>query len=500
MQLAAAACTIDVTAQEKHWTCAMTNYQNFINGNFVPSTSAAQIPVINPATGETISSVPDSSADELGQALEAASAAQPAWAKQPAADRAQHLRHIASLIREEKDALARVITEEQGKVLSLAEVEVDFTAGYFDYMAEWARRIEGEILESDRPNESIFLFRQPLGVVGGILPWNFPFFLIARKMAPALVCGNTIVIKPSEETPNNAFEFCKLVMRSELPAGVFNVVSGRGATVGRQLAGSPSVDMISFTGSMETGSAVMEAAAKNITKVNLELGGKAPALVLGDADVDLAATAVKNSRVLNSGQVCNCAERIYVQENIADEFVDKLVGTMKATTYGDPIANPTADMGPLINEQGFIKVDGLVKDAVGSGAEVLTGGRRADLEGGFYYEPTVLANCRQDMRIMRKETFGPVVPVVTFHDLDEGIAYANDSDYGLTSSIYTQNLNTAMRACNEIRFGETYVNRENFEAIQAFHSGWRKSGIGGADGKHGLYENLQTHVVYIQHD
>ena len=477
----------------------MTEYQNFINGDFVRSTGSERIPVINPATGKTISSVPESSTDDLGQALESARESQPAWAKQPAVARAQHLHRIAALLREEKDPIARIITAEQGKVLSLAEVEVDFTADYIDYMAEWARRIEGEILQSDRPNENIFLFKQPLGVIGGILPWNFPLFLIARKMAPALVCGNTIVIKPSEETPNNAFEFSRLVAQSELPAGVFNVVSGRGETVGHQLASSAAIDMINFTGSMETGSAIMSAAAKNITKVNLELGGKAPALVLGDADLDLAATAVKNSRVLNSGQVCNCAERIYVQENVAEEFVEKLAGTMAGTTYGDPIANPTADMGPLINEAGFRKVDGLVQEAVSSGAQVVTGGKRADLEGGYYYEPTVLTNCRQDMNIIRKEIFGPVAPVVTFHDLDEGIAFANDSDYGLTSSIYTRDLNVAMRACNEIRFGETYVNRENFEAIQAYHGGWRKSGIGGADGKHGLNEFLQTHVVYIQH-
>jgi lactaldehyde dehydrogenase/glycolaldehyde dehydrogenase len=478
----------------------MEHYQNFINGEFQKSGQEQRISVTNPATGEVISSVPESVSDSMGQAIEAACNAQAAWGKEPAIARAQQLRSIATLVRDNADELARIITEEQGKVLSLAEVEVAFTADYIDYMSEWARRIEGEIIQSDRPNENIFLFRQPLGVVGGILPWNFPFFLVARKMAPALVCGNTIVIKPSEETPNNAFEFAKLIEQSDLPAGVFNVVSGHGETVGHQLASSPDIDMISFTGSVETGSKIMSAAAKNITKVNLELGGKAPALVLGDADLDLAALAIKNSRVLNSGQVCNCAERIYVQESVVEEFSEKLVSTMSATTYGDPIANPTADMGPLINEAGFAKVEELVRDAVEAGAEVLTGGKRADLPGGYYYEPTVLANCTQDMRIIQEETFGPVAPIVTFSDLDEGIAFANDSDYGLTSSLYTRDLNVAMKAANEIRFGETYINRENFEAIQAFHAGWRKSGIGGADGRHGLYENLQTHVVYIERD
>ena len=290
----------------------MKTYQNYINGEFVASSGDEAIEVINPSTGEVISKVPESTDEDLEKALEAAEAAQKDWGKRPAIERANLLRELSAVIRDNAASLARVIVEEQGKVMGLAEVEVNFTADYIDYMAEWARRIEGEIIQSDRAGENIFLFRQPIGVVGGILPWNFPFFLIARKMAPALVSGNTIVIKPSEETPNNAFEFCKLLQRTNIPPGLVNMISGSGAGVGRSLAGSPRIGMISFTGSVETGSKVMEAAAKNITKVNLELGGKAPAIVMADADIDLAVEAVKNSRVINSGQVCNCAERVYV--------------------------------------------------------------------------------------------------------------------------------------------------------------------------------------------
>ena len=222
-----------------------------------------------------------------------------------------------------------------GQILDLARVEVAFTADYLDYMAEWARRIEGEILESDRPGETIFLFRQPIGVIGGILPWNFPFFLIARKAAPALVTGNTIVIKPSEETPHNAVKFCELLARLDLPPGVINVVHGRGATAGKALSSSPRIGMISFTGSVETGSAIMAAAAANITKVNLELGGKAPAIVMGDADLDLAVKAIKASRVINSGQVCNCAERVYVQAGWPISSSSGSRRAMKATTCGE---------------------------------------------------------------------------------------------------------------------------------------------------------------------
>jgi lactaldehyde dehydrogenase/glycolaldehyde dehydrogenase len=232
--------------------------------------------------------------------------------------------------------------------------------------------------------------------------------------------------------------------------------------------------------------------------VNLELGGKAPAIVMADADVDMAVQAIRASRIINSGQVCNCAEPVYVHSRIADEFVDKLAAAMKASRYGEPLGSREVDYGPLINEAGFKKVDSLVRGAVAQGATVVTGGKRAPAEGGYYYEPTVLTGCRQDMDIIRREVFGPVSPVVTFDDLDQAIAYANDSDYGLTSSIYTRDINVALRACQEIRFGETYINRENFEAMQGFHAGWRKSGIGGADGKHGLYEYTQTHVVYIQ--
>jgi lactaldehyde dehydrogenase/glycolaldehyde dehydrogenase len=476
----------------------MPDYQNFINGQFVPSSGSARIEVMNPSTGKLICTVPDSTAEDVEAALSAAEAAQKSWAKTPAIERAKALRTIAARIREQVEPLARVITEEQGKILDLARVEVAFTADYLDYMAEWARRIEGEILESDRPGETILLFRQPIGVIGGILPWNFPFFLIARKAAPALVTGNTIVIKPSEETPHNAVKFCELLAQTDLPKGLINVVHGRGATAGKALAGSRRIGMVSFTGSVETGSAIMSLAAPNITKVNLELGGKAPAIVMADADIDLAVRAIKASRVINSGQVCNCAERVYVQSNVAAQFTDKLTAAMQSTRFGDPLADSSVEYGPLINEAGYKKVDSLVRGAVAAGASLATGGARGAGEGGYYYQPTVLSGCRQDMEIIRREVFGPVVPIVTFDDLDEAISFANDSDYGLTSSIYTRDLNTALKACQEIRFGETYINRENFEAMQGFHAGWRKSGIGGADGKHGLYEFTQTHVVYLQ--
>ncbi|MDN3558828.1 aldehyde dehydrogenase [Vreelandella neptunia] len=473
-----------------------TIYQNYINGAF----EAAQqhLEVFNPANQALLSRVPASNADDVERALDTARAAQKGWAATPAVERAAFLHRLANKLRDNVAHLARTITEEQGKISGLAEVEVNFTADYLDYMAEWGRRIEGEIIQSDRPKENIFLFRKPLGVVAGILPWNFPFFLIARKMAPALVTGNTIVIKPSEETPNNCFEFARLLDEVGLPKGVFNVVSGTGAEAGNALTASQQVDMISFTGSVETGSRIMANAANNITKLNLELGGKAPAIVLDDADLDLAVNAIRSSRIINTGQVCNCAERVYVQRGVADEFIARIAKAMESTRYGDPLVDSDVEMGPMINRAGLDKVAQMVETARGDGAELITGGNVADLGAGFHYQPTVLAGCRQDMAIMRQEIFGPVLPIQIVDNLDEAIALANDCEYGLTSSIYTRSLNNAMQACRELDFGETYINRENFEAMQGFHAGVRKSGIGGADGKHGLYEYTHSHVVYLE--
>lgn len=472
-------------------------WQNYIDGEFVPA-SGTLIDVKNPATGTVLGRIPETSDAEVDAAVKAARRAQGDWEKLPAIERAGYLRQIAAKLRLHAAELADVIVKEQGKVRGLATVEANFTADYLDYMAEWARRLEGEILTSDRPNETMLLMRKPIGVVAGILPWNFPFFLIARKLGPALLTGNTIVIKPSEETPLNAYLFAQLVAETDLPKGVFNLVGGHGRTVGEALISHPGIDLITFTGSVGTGSHIMQVAGKNLTKVNLELGGKAPAIVLKDADLDLAAKAIWDSRVINTGQVCNCAERVYVERNVHDALVEKLAALFESTQYGDPSVSDDLHMGPLINQAGLDKVASAVEKAVEQGCTVVTGGDIADLGQGFHYQPTLLTGATSGMDIMRHETFGPVLPVQIVDSLDEAIALANNSDYGLTSSVYTRDLNSALKAARELKYGETYINRENFEAMQGFHAGRRKSGIGGADGKHGLYEFTVTHVVYIQ--
>ncbi|EIB98742.1 aldehyde dehydrogenase [Pantoea sp. Sc1] len=474
-----------------------THHQHYINGQFVGSQGDQWIEVINPATEALLSRIPQGSREDARLAIHAAEAAQPDWEALPAVERGLWLHKIASAIREREPELTATIVAEGGKTQGLAKTEVLFTADYLDYMAEWARRYEGEIINSDRPGEHIFLFRKAIGVTTGILPWNFPFFLIARKAAPALITGNTIVIKPSELTPNNAAIFADILQQTGLPAGVFNIVYGFGQDVGQELAANPKVGLVSLTGSVGAGIATMQAAAQNVTSVSLELGGKAPAIVMADADLELAVRAIVASRMINSGQVCNCVERLYVQEAIYERFIDALTAAFRQVTLGDPAEQSDIDMGPLISAAARDRVEQKVAEAVAAGASVVLGGRRAG-EKGFFFQPTLMTGVRQEMPIMQEEIFGPVLPVMSFKTLDEAIALANDCQYGLTSSLYTQDLNTTLYALRKLKFGETYVNRENFEAMQGFHAGWRKSGIGGADGKHGLEAYLQTHVAYLQ--
>ncbi|WP_262263835.1 aldehyde dehydrogenase [Pantoea dispersa] len=473
------------------------HHQHYINGAFVEAHNDSWIEVINPATETLLSRVPQGSKQQAAAAIAAAEAAQPGWEALPAVTRGGWLHRIATAIRQREPELSATLVAEGGKTQALAQTEVLFTADYLDYMAEWARRYEGEIVNSDRPNENIFVFKKAIGVTTGILPWNFPFFLIARKAAPALITGNTIVLKPSEITPNNAALFAAIIDDIGLPPGVINIVYGYGPEVGQELAANPKVGLVSLTGSVNAGIATMAAAAPNVTKVSLELGGKAPAIVMDDADLDLAVRAIVSSRIINSGQVCNCAERVYVQDGIYDRFISALTGAMQQVKFGDPAQQADVDMGPLISAAACDRVGQKVASAVAQGGKVVLGGKRAG-ERGFYFEPTIITGVRQEMTIMREEIFGPVLPVMRFNTLDEAIALANDCDYGLTSSLYTRDLNTAMIALRRLKFGETYINRENFEAMQGFHAGWRKSGIGGADGRHGLEEYLQTHVAYLQ--
>ncbi|KXX68215.1 aldehyde dehydrogenase [Flammeovirga sp. SJP92] len=472
-------------------------YQQYIAGSFF--STADHIEVLNPCNEEVIALAPRGTREDADKAVAAAKAAQPKWGLLPAPTRAEYLKKMAQVIRDNRVFLAETLATEQAKVMGLAQVEIDVTAIYFDYYAGLSRSYEGEIIQSDRPNEQMMLHKLPIGVAVGICPWNFPFFVMARKIAPSLLTGNACVVKISEETPMVCLEFARLIENIGLPNGILSIITGYGHEVGQALSENPDVGIISLTGSVGAGQKVMEAAAKNITKVSLELGGKAPAIVCKDADLDLAVKAIVASRVIFSGQVCNCAERVYVEEEVYEEFMTKLLPAMKAVRVGDARTDDKADMSAQINKTQLLKIDEMVKRAKEQGGEVLLGGRISSrFDKGYYYEPTVITNVEQDHDVMQNETFGPVLPVMKVSSFDQAIDFANDSEYGLTSSIYTNDINKILRATKELLFGETYVNRENFEAIQGFHAGFRKSGIGGADGKHGLEEYLQTKVMYIQ--
>ncbi|WP_147802479.1 aldehyde dehydrogenase [Alkalicoccus halolimnae] len=478
----------------------MKPHKLYINGKFTDSTAKDTIDIVNPATEEVISRISNGTEEDVEKAVSAAFKAQKNWEGTPSNERGRIVREIGLKMKENRETFIKLLIEEQGKSEEMASGEVDLAIDYFQYMSEWSRRIEGEIVPSDRANENIFIHRRAIGVVAGIVPWNFPVFILARKVATSLMAGCTIVLKPSQQTPNTAAYFTEMLDKMDiLPKGVYNFITGKGSTLGNALATHEKVAMVTMTGSIPAGVKVMEAAAQNITKVNLELGGKAPAIVTEQADLDLAVENITKSRIINAGQACTNAERVYVHESVAEEFTKKITESMKKVTFGDPLQDSSLDMGPLVSEDRLKEVDEMVQEAKKAGAKVLAGGQRADTKKGFFYEPTVISEAKQSMQIIKDEIFGPVLPIVTYNNIDEVIEMANDSVYGLSSSVYTENYHQAMKLSNGLRFGETFVNRENFEAVQGYHAGFRQSGIGGTDGKHGLGDFLSTQVVYMQY-
>ena len=474
----------------------MKDLQMYINGEFCESSNWKWIEVLNPSTEEVISRQPEWTIEDVNRALDAARAAQKPWERISSIDRAWYLLKIAQWIRNREKDFVEILMREQWKNRKWAEIEVGATISYFEYMASFARHIEWEVIPSDRPNETIILKRKAIGVVAGILPWNFPFFLIARKAWAALIAWCSIVIKPSQLTPENCTEFAKVIHEAGLPKWVINIVTGKWSVIGNEMAWSPKIDIVSVTGSVEAGESIMAAASKNITKVSLELWGKAPAIVLKDADLERTAQWIVDSRIGNNGQICNNAERVYVQKEIKEEFTKILVEKMSAVKVWDPCKDDSVDMWPLVEKRALESVTEKVERAISQGAKLLCGWHRV-WDKWYFYAATVLDNCTQDMDIIHEETFGPIIPLVEFDTVDQAIEYANDCDYGLASSVFTKDLNMATKVCRELEFWETYINREHFEAIQWFPAWVKKSGIWWADGKHGISEYLVTHVVYL---
>ncbi len=475
-------------------------YRHYINGQWTASTGKDFIDVENPATEEIMAQVPNGTADDAERALEAAKAAQPAWEALPPIERGHLLRRLAQLILENRERLARIVVAEQGKPLAEARGEIEGTALYLTYAAEEARRMAGDILPSDSAEEQIWIQRCAYGVVVGLTAWNYPAALTTRKMGPALIAGNTIVIKSHEGTPLSAFEIAQLAQQADFPAGVVNVVSGTGKTVGEALVRHPITQLVSVTGSVRAGREIYRAGAEDLKVLRLELGGKAPLIVAEDADIGAAVKAAVASRFENCGQICICNERMYLHEKIADQFMERFVETVKRLIVGNPLE--LVDIGPKFSRAELEKVEAMVAGAIKAGAKVVTGGKRPSGPGfakGHWFEPTVLTGLRNDMEIMQREVFGPVIPVMTVADFDEGLALANDSAYGLSAYVFTKDLRRLMRLTRELKFGEIYVNRPGGDAVNAYHSGYRHSGLGGEDGKYGLEGYLRKKTIYVNY-
>ena len=475
-------------------------YQMLVDGKWVGA--GQRMPVVNPATEETIAEVPIASASEIEAALDSAKRAQRPWARLTGVERGKILRRWADLLDRDQDRLARILSQEQGKPLSEAIGEIAFGTSWFRYYAEFDRRIEGEIVAADRPNEHLWIVPAPVGVVIGIIPWNYPSAVAIRKIAPALIAGNAIILKPHEDTPLSAIELLKLGEEAGLPPGVVNVLTGPGETVGEALVNSPIPRLISFTGSVSTGKRIMRNAASNVTMVSLEMGGKAPFIVMEDSDIEAAARTAAFARFLNCGQVCICNERTYVHKKVAKDFLDLFIAEAKKIKMGDPLA-PGVGLGPKVNLEELEKVERYVEEARQSGARIVLGGQRpssGEFKRGFWFEPTVIVDVRQDMKIMREEVFGPVIPVMEFSDFDEAIDLANDSRFGLAAYLFTRDIDRVMRAIRDLDCGELYINRGPGESIHGYHTGWKQSGIGGDDGKHGLEHYLQRKTVYLKYE
>jgi lactaldehyde dehydrogenase / glycolaldehyde dehydrogenase len=453
--------------------------------------------VIDPTDESTIEDLPSSATPDVEEALHAAQRAQPAWARCAATARGNALRTIADVIEAHADRLAELLVQEVGKPLAQARGEVGFAEGFCRYHAEWDRRLEGEILAGDSAGETIHLLRAPIGVVVAICPWNFPLAVLCRKLAPALVMGNTLVVKASEVTPLATLELFRLIDEyAGLPRGVVNLVAG-GREVGQALVDSALTGMVSFTGHRDTGKDVMARASRNLTRVALELGGKAPAIVWEDADLDLAVEAIVEARHANSGQVCTSAERVLVHRDVVEQFTDLYVSAVGRLRLGDPRGD--VDMGPLVNAAQLAKASDALALARDEGASIVAGGSRPSGDGfakGYWATPVVLRDVRPDMRIMIDETFGPITPILAIDSLEEAVRIANDSRYGLSAYVFSESYPAVMETVDALQFGEIYVNRTLGESIHAHHAGYKESGIGGEDGKWGLLRYSQIKTVY----
>lgn len=466
----------------------------YINGDWAAADSGKTFPVNNPATGEILTWVSDCGAPETRRAIAAAEAALPGWRAKTAAQRGALLRRWNDLILENAEDLALLMTLEQGKPLAESRGEVRYGASFIEWFAEEGRRVYGDVIPPHAPNLKVLVFKEPVGVVAAITPWNFPNAMITRKVAPALAAGCTVVVKPSEETPLSALALAELAARAGLPPGVLNMVTGLDApAIGRELTQSPIVRKLSFTGSTEVGKLLMRQCADTVKKISLELGGNAPFIVFDDADLDAAVEGAIISKYRNAGQTCVCANRLYVQSGIYEAFLEKFTVAVKNQKVG-PGTEQGVSIGPLINTEALEKVERLLGDAVHKGAKVLTGGRALQ---GTFYEPTVVAGVQTGMDILEEEIFGPVAPVTRFETEEEVVKMANDTPYGLAAYFYGRDVGRIFRVADALEYGMVGVNTGILGTAIAPFGGMKESGIGREGSKYGIEEFLEIKYVCV---
>jgi len=469
----------------------------YIDGEWVHSKTEEKIDVVNPTTEQVIGRVQRANREEVKGALEAAEDAQQKWEDTPPVQRASFLFKIAQLIRRDKERLAGVLTAEEGKPLFESRLEIEGSAQNFEYYAEFARRLQGDVLPSDNHRQSIMILKLPLGVVASITPWNFPSATVARKLAPALITGNTVVTKPSSNTPLSTVELVRLAEEAELPKGVLNLVTGSGELVGDELVSNRITSLVTMTGSTEAGQRIMERASNHVAKLILELGGKAPFIVWNDADLSWALRCAVWARFWNCGQTCICSERIYLDEKVKDRFIPAFARMAKELRIGDP-TNRQTDLGPMVSEKERETSVKFVQQARDEGGKVIVGGEKPKgHDKGWFYEPTVIEDVGQRSSLVQNEIFGPVVPVLNVDSFDRAIEYANDSKYGLASYVFTKDNARVFKAMHKIKFGECYINQVGPEQLQGAHTGFRQSGLGAEGSRYGLEMYTQLKTCYV---